>query len=153
MAAAIPIVAAVVQGGLSAEASRLEGNARSRALNAEAANRELQAQEELRRTEKQMDISQKQADVTFGDQVSLFAKSGVNLSDSAMLVLAGNKFEMEQERVEIERQGIENANAIRRGAAIIRQEARDTKKAIGMAQTGSILGTIGSIASSSGGKK
>lgn len=150
--AAIIGIAAEVIGTISgAEAQQQAGRAQAKALNAQAAVRELQADEELRKTKKQVEASKKKSQIVFGEQVSSYAKAGVNLSDSPLLVLASNKFEMEQEAVEIERQGVQNASFIRAGAQVLRQEAKATKNAADMAVGGTILSGIGSIAGRVGG--
>jgi hypothetical protein len=145
------VVAAVVQGIgslLGGEADKQKARAKRKQMQAEAALRELQAKEELRKTYKQIDISKKRASVALGDQVSMFAKAGVNVSDSALLVIGSNQFELEQERVEIQRQGEMNARFIREGAALLRQEAKASKAGEGMQTAGTVLGAVGKIAGS-----
>jgi hypothetical protein len=126
------------------EGNKAKAKAQKKALQAQAFLQEAQATEQLRQTEKQVDISKKKAKVIFGDQVSAFAKAGVQLSDSALLVLANTKSELEQEGVEIQRQGSENARLIRLGAAQLRQEAKDIGRSLPNIQAGTILSGIGS---------
>jgi hypothetical protein len=82
------------------------------ANNAEAEAQELNAEffEEQKiasemATRRELDIFDREGDAFFGDQVSAYAKAGVDLSGSILTALVGTKQKIKSERAAIEEQG------------------------------------------------
>ena len=90
---------------------------------------ELESKEVLRATRREADIFGREGEVAFGNQVSSFAKAGVDLSGSPLLVLAQTKADLINEQEDIKRRGAVEAKLIRAGASNLRSQATRTQKA------------------------
>jgi len=137
---------------LSIAANDRKAAANKRALSAQAALQEQQAQESIRQTKRSIDIFKRKGEVVLGDTASSFAKAGVDLSGSALLLLANSKRELGVEREEIERRGVAEANLLRAGAQGIRRQKEDISQANELSNIATVIGGIGSIAGAVGGK-
>ena len=143
-AAAIPLLAAgtVIQAVGQVEA----GKAERAAAEANASLSDAEAVEHLRQSKREADIFEKNQAVVFGDQVSSFAKAGVDLSGSALLVLANTKLDIKQEAGEIRRRGERESALIRAGADVERSNAKRFERAGQAGAIGSLLTGAGGIA-------
>lgn len=108
-----------------------------------------QADEITDATNREVNIYKRQNAVMFGDQVSAFAKGGVDLSGSALNVLADTKLKGIQEEGAIQEEG-----TLREGLARARQkESQDKADTLGsfgysaLQSSGALLNTAGNIAS------
>jgi len=133
---------------LSIGAAERRNAAQRKALKGTAALRDKQAKEVVRQTRRESNIFKRKGEVVMGDQVSKFAKAGVDLSGSALLVLSNTRRELETERRELERKGLAEADLLRQGASSLRTQAKRVKRAGTMEAFGTVLGTGGQIAAS-----
>ncbi len=132
-AAGVAAVGTIVDAGSRAA----EGRARSSAKTREAAAMRIEAQNVLNESRRQAGIFRQESDVAFGDQVSSFAKAGVDFSGSPLMVLAGSKRDIEDNISDIITRGDREAASLRSGASNARREASSFSRA----------GTIGAGAS------
>lgn len=129
------------------------GQQEADALRAEARQRQildnLQADEILERAKINVESVRRESDVLTGDQVSAFAKAGVDVSSgSPLLVLAQAQAEAQREIVNIEREARFDAAQIRRGGAAGVRAANRAAAAIGLGGTARLLTGAVSLARS-----
>ena len=110
----------------------------------QARAREAQAAEVLRKSRIEEVLQRREGEVVFGDTVSAFAKSGVDVaSGSALAVLTETKTNIEN-MVARNKQDSENeARLLRAGASSLRNEARSIRSASPLQTVGTLLGGAG----------
>lgn len=123
-----------------------EADAAARGLKSEAKLRREQAKEQARQAGITVDINKKRGDVIFGEQVSAFAKSGVELSGSPLLVLANTKDTIDRENAEIQRRARIEGELLINSAFDLEAQARKAKDAGRIGQIGSVLSAGAQIA-------
>ncbi len=144
---------AVVSTVMNIAAAQQRGASQRRALKGQALVRAKQSDEVLRQTQRKLSVFDRKSDVFFGDQVSRFAKAGVDLSGSALLNLADTRREIEVQRNDIETTGIQESNLLLSGASAARGQARAAGRATDLAVAGSVLGGVAQIANIAGGSE
>ena len=110
------------------------------AARAQAILNEAKADERLRQVKRESNIFKRQADVALGDITSSYAKAGVELSGSPLLVLANSARELESERAELVRKGNAEVRLLRLGAANARAAADKVSGNLVIEQIGAVLG-------------
>ena len=103
--------------------------ARKRAAKRRAALQRAQAEESRRRTRLDVDAFRKKARVSMGENISAFARAGIDISQSALLVITQNAVEFQTQAAEIQRSGQERARLLEAGAQISLNEARAESRA------------------------
>jgi hypothetical protein len=117
--------------------------ARKRAARRRAALQRAQAEERRRRVGLEVNAFKKKARVAMGENISAYAKAGVDISQSPLLVLGQNAVEAAQQASEIKRAGMEEARLMEAGANISLREARAEGQAAIVEGFGTLLGGIG----------
>lgn len=136
---------AIISIPLSIGAAERRIAARQKALKGEALLREKEAQEILRRTRIQGDMFKRKSKVVLGDKASKFAKAGVQLSGSALLVLAGSRQQLDREAAELERKGLREAQLMREGAARLRRQVKTVGEIGALEGAALAVGGIGDV--------
>jgi hypothetical protein len=111
----------------SAYAAGEKGKADRSAMRMQEHEYQLSAEERERKLKKDVDVFKRQAEVAFGDSVSGFAKAGVDISGSPLLVLGNNKTEYWNQVNEIERTGSMEAAGLRRAASDLANQRRTSR--------------------------
>lgn len=105
------VAAAIVAGGaIQAYGNYTANQAEAKAQKANAAFYREQAKLALEAAKREQLIFDMESDQFFGSQVNAFAKGGVDLSGSALLMLAGTKQQMANESVQIIETGKRTSN-------------------------------------------
>ena len=118
--------------------------ARRRAARRRAALQFQQAEEKRRRTRLDVDAFKKKARVSMGENISAFARAGVDISQSALLVITQNAVEFQTQAAEIQRSGQERARLLEAGAQISLSEARAESRAAPIQGLATLLTGVGS---------
>jgi hypothetical protein len=114
--------------------------------NAARANAQyLREQAELQRiaTEREADIFAKESAAFIGDQISIIGQSGVDLSGSLLMQLAGEKQSIEAERQAILLSG-------KKAVALTQLRARQAEKEARDAMTVGLISSVGAITATAG---
>lgn len=131
--------------GLGMMGSMQAGAAERNAVYDEASRRRAQAQEELRKTRLNLSAFKKKAEIALGENISSYAKAGVDISESPLLQLAQTKSELGSQAADIERTGLENARLLMSGASNLESQAKQMRRAEQFQMAGTALGGAGSL--------
>ena len=149
--AAIPLVimavASVASAGISAYSSYQSGQATKRLMNYNAALAEQDAMVKERDGRLLANAQRAQNQRLLARQRSLYAKSGVDMTATPLLVEAEQAGQLEMAALEVERQGTIAAGQSRQQAVIDRMQGTAASRAGALNAAGTILQGIGSAAS------
>lgn len=85
----------------------------------------------------------RKADIAFGDTVSSFAKAGVDLSESPMMILADQKNEFKKTLSNIQAAGEADIALLKMGVNALDSQLSSTRRAQGLSFLGGSLGLLG----------
>ena len=145
-AAAIGIVTSIAGQQQAAQARKGAARRNANALSAQGKAQREQAEREA------VNFA-RESEIVFGDKVSSFAKAGVNLSGSALAVLAQTKEQQLADEKQIRQNGLDAAGVTAAKAAQQRSAGRDAIAAGNLRSAGSILTGIGEFVTSKSGSK
>lgn len=150
---AFPLILAGVGAAISIYGQIKGAEADADAARREAASRELEAQEILKRTKINQDIVQEEGDILMGQQETFFAGSGVQAYGSPLLVLERTAHGIAREKNNMQMESEFRANQLRSGAALSRDLADQRQQAGYLNAAGTLLTSAYQIGSSLPSKK
>jgi hypothetical protein len=107
----------------------------------------IQAAERKRQLAKEIDVFKRKSEMAYGDTVSSFAKAGVSLSDSPLLVLNDQRNEFNKTMSDIKETGAQEIRLMQMGQNAIAAQSRASDAMSGSQLLGSLLSTAGTLAS------
>lgn len=133
------IATSVVGTGVSAYNQRQAGKAQDRMAQYNAQNREIEAQTAERDGRILANAQRAQNARLLARQRVLYAKSGVTMAGTPLLVQAETAMELEREALEVERNANIEASRQRRAAVLDRMEGKSARRAGNIGAVGTIL--------------
>lgn len=109
--------------GLSMDAAGKQADAERAALRGKALLQRKQADERLRQLKTEVDIFKQNKEIAMGDSVSSYAKAGVAMTGSPMMVLGQTERNLQSSLADMERKGLKEVELIREGAQQLTQAA------------------------------
>lgn len=103
--------------------------------------------ERRRQLRKEISAFSRKADIAYGDSVSSFAKAGVDISESPLMVLNDQKNEFNKTVSDIKANGEAEIKLMQMGGDAIADQISSTRRAQGYAWLGGALGATGSFLS------
>lgn len=109
---------------------------------------DLRLTERKRQLRKELSTFSRKADISYGDTVSSFAKAGVDLSESPLMVLNDQRNEFNKTLSDIQVSGETDIELLKMGGQAINDQIKSTRNAQGLAWLGGNLSTTGSFLTS-----
>lgn len=148
--AAIAVGGTLLSAGIQAAGQSKASRAEARASEANARFFDEQAKFNTFALRQQVKKFKRESDIFFGDQVSAFAKAGVDVSGSPLMQLALTKKLASDELRSIRKEGEFNIRLARLRAGGAQVQARDTRRSIPFQTAGTLLTGFGRAASTPG---
>jgi hypothetical protein len=148
---AFPLVIAAVGAAISIYGQIKGAEADAEAMRREAASRELEAQEILKRTKINQEIVQEEGDILMGNQQTFFSMGGTMVG-SPLMVLARTAHGIAREKRNMQMESEFRASQLRSGAAVSRDLADQRQSAGYLQATGTALTSAYGISSAAPGK-
>lgn len=123
-------------------ANEEKNRARRARTRAEQAAIDAEEAERGRKLIKDVDVFKKESDINFGENVSAFARAGVDIS-SAINVLGSDKAEAQKQIAEIRRGAAADISTLRRQRVALAEQERVARRSHQLGQIGTILGGAG----------
>jgi len=120
-------------------------SARQREMSDQIAQIEAQVKQRKRQLRQEVNVFERKSEMAFGDTVSTFAKSGVDLSNSPLMVLADQKTQFQKELFDIKETGQEEIKLLKMGAQSIANARSAERSAQKMQWIGGMFGMAGSM--------
>lgn len=144
------LAAAAVGTGLSIYGQIKGAEADADAMMREATARELEATEILKRSKINQEILQEEGEELISQQEGFFARSGVTMVGSPLLVLERTAHRVAREKANMQMEAEFRAAQLRSGAAISRDMAGQTRQAGFIKAAGTALTGVASMVSAKG---
>ncbi len=131
-------------GGLfGAVGAKQSADASASGMQSQADALKEQSRQVLRDSRRQADIFERESEVALGDQVSSFAKAGVDMSGSPLMVLAASERDVKNNVSDILVQGERRRASLLAAGRAAGKQAKSARRAGDFAAVGSILGGVG----------
>lgn len=143
----IPLVAVGIDAGVKAFSNIKDSNQKADAAQKEAADKRIQAGEVERRSGVRRDLMQREGEGILSSQAGAYAKAGVELDGSPLLVMSETHKQVNAEIYEMQEESRFRAEQLRAGATFQDSSAGDMRTAgyvnAGSAVTGNLFKAYG----------